>query len=722
MALEVSMVGTGTVGNIAPGWALNESATSVTIGDRGAGTGSVSFVAQATDDSLLVINNNVTSTVGNLGTIDGVVQSVSQNGLSVNVTHGTFLDKFNLDIDVSPVEAGGPEAWFFKLGTAIFEALGRPDYSIPIPSGGGSTEQYSYCFPFDNSSLDLSKQYSIDNVFGNLSSKSSDGSFGYTFTADTIPSWEDYTNSGPFMHGIETSGNWFAPDPMLPDDYSGFEPYFEIMIDVDNATEISLWLKSGPTDGFPDYFNVVRMDVDGLAKTVSVVNESDDTTTTGDFTSLVNGNPLLFTFSHETSSPAAVTPFNRFRYTVKNSAGTSITGHVACLLSGFLNFAGDYINCDKMYYFNAAYVLSYTPTYQTPITAGYNFDIDFTGYTGTYAGAYPATSGVGWELIQDLAAAENFEVATSGETILVRDIGSTTIDITNRTTPTINPTSTLSGRQINIEYTDAAFVTGNVYDAEQDGNNIISVAAGATTITSVKGNVDPLSLLQPVRSDTWPVLDGQYYVIDSEGLPLLAGEWEGYGGYVIANIDPDDNSAIQITVKGPTEEVTLAGGPYELAASDSGVKYAALKISGTGVYVGDGQLQLITAVDATKYTRATVNTIDNRFIVTEENAYDRGVWASMKASGPVVTVNFSLPVSALAGVGLTPGALFDYNYSTYRVVASTINNLGVSITAERYVLVADTDAIWGTQTVADFDAVWGALECQDQIIFPYKVT
>jgi hypothetical protein len=722
MALEVSMTGTGTIGNIAPGWSFNESTNSVTIGETGAGTGSVSFTAQATDDSLLVINNNITSTIGNLGTIDGVVQSVSQSGLNANITHGTFLDKFNLDVNVPPVEAGGPKAWFYKLGEEVFGqfSAGRPDYSIPIPFSASSTQQYSYCFPFDNSGLDLTEEFSIDSIFRN-SVKSSDGSFGYSFTANTIPDWEGFSSAIAMMPGIETSGNFYQTQPdVLPDLWAGFEPYFEMMIDVDAATDISLWLKSGTTDGSPSYFNVVRMNIDGLAETVEVINVNDDTTTTGDFSGLVNGDPLLFTFYHLKNSPSEF-DFNRFHYKVTNSDNATITGYVDCFLGGILNFAGDYINCDKMYYFNAAYVISYTPTYHVPEAGGYVFNIDFTAYTGTYDGAYPATTGVAWELIQDLAAAENFEVSTSGDTIFVRDIGGATIDISNNTTPTVNPTSTLSGSQINIAYSNAAFVTGNIYDAELDGNNIISVEAGGTTITTVKGNVDPLSIEQPIFSEVWPIEDGQYYVIDSDGLPLLSGEWEAYGAYVNAIIDPEDNSAIQITVVGPSTEVTLAGGPYKLAVSDGSVEYAALKISGTGVYGGDGQLQLITAIDTAKYTRATVNSISNPFIITEENAYDRGVWASMKASGPVVTVNFNIPSSAIDGVGLTPGALFNYGQSTYRVINCTINNLNVSIDAERHVLVADTDAIWGSQTVADFDAVWGALECQDQIIFPYKV-
>ena len=319
-----------------------------------------------------------------------------------------------------------------------------------------------------------------------------------------------------------------------------------------------------------------------------------------------------------------------------------------------------------------------------------------------------------------MASAENFEFAIIGDKVHIRDVGTTAFDITNvGATPTINPQSTLSGKEIVIPYSNAHYVAGTVYDAEQDGNNIITVDAGSTTTTSVKWEISPLYVESPTRSDTWPVEPGQYYVIDSEGLPLLAEEWEAYGAYVTANIDPEDSSAIQITVKGPSTEVTLAGGPYKLAASDSGVEYAALKLAGAGVYAGENSLKLTTAIDASKYTRATVNTINNPFIGTLEQAYDRGVWASLKASGPTVGLSLSVPTSSLSGIGLTCGSLIDYNYSTYRITSCSISGIMTNITGDFFATVERVDASWSGSDVSDYDTSWSQYECQDQIIFPY---
>jgi hypothetical protein len=303
--------------------------------------------------------------------------------------------------------------------------------------------------------------------------------------------------------------------------------------------------------------------------------------------------------------------------------------------------------------------------------------------------------GVFWEYVQMGCTAYSQEVALQNNMITVRDIGGSNFSIDNVVaSPTINPTSTLSGRQVNIAYSDSYFVDGIVYDAGADGNNIISVAAGQTTVTSVKHTVHPISILQPVLSETWPIDAGEYYVIDSSGLRLLASEWYGYGGSVTVNIDPNDPAAIQITVVGPYTEVTLAGGPYELAASTGSSKFASLKIAGTGVYAGDNVLPLLTGIDPLKYTRANVNSITNPFIASLEQAYDRGVWSSQKASGPVVTLNASVPVSSITGVGETPGSLIQYRDSTYRIASCSLNGISASLGAENYVTVADVDAIW----------------------------
>lgn len=106
MALTVEMTGSGTIGNIVPGWSVSEFATPVAIGENAGGTGQVSFSAEATEDSVLVLNNEITSSHEALGNVPGIVRTVSESGINVNITHDTALARFDADRFIPPLIQG----------------------------------------------------------------------------------------------------------------------------------------------------------------------------------------------------------------------------------------------------------------------------------------------------------------------------------------------------------------------------------------------------------------------------------------------------------------------------------------------------------------------------------------------------------------------------------------------------------------------------------------
>lgn len=728
MALDISMTGTGTLGQIAPGWSLSESVSPIAIGDPRGGTGALSFTAQSTDESLLVINNNITSYVNDLGYITGVVQSVSQTGLSTSVTHGTQLDKFNLDCQVEPVEFGGPSGWIYNMYCAI-GIQERDNYLPAIASTGAS-------FPMHFSSMSSDYLYTFRSFLPNsaISVDPSAAVSNYILFQSESPTagWEDGDGLTdgflPFMVGAQTgvAGSVTPTNSMV----------LQILTVINNSTGSRIYLGNqfgSTTPSTIAYANCFTIDIDSTTLLVTITELGTSTSVSYDFSTLayLGGNPLLFTFQTGVNAAGQMT-VKVYVKDIFDNGGSSAT--LVINNSGGTNWG---IRYDS---FNG--VLGTINAFTTSVTGDLSAYIDyFEAIIGGawasntsisyqedyhYAGAYPATSGIALELMQQLASAENIQVTTQSDVIRFDDLSTVPGDnfLANVVgPPTINPQSTLSGRQINIAYNNAEYVLGSIYDAEDDGNNIITVNAGGSTVTSVKFNVHPISVQNPVLVDgtTWPLEPGQYAVMDDTGYYLNAGEWTAYGGSVTAEIDPTDNSAIRITVTGPYTATTLAGNTYKLAVSDGVNEYAALNITGTGVYAGDNQLKLITGIDPDKYTRATIATINNPFVITEENAYDRGLWAAQRASGPVVSLNATVPTSSTITIGSTCGLFINYLDSAYRIISASVGNISTSIDAERYVTVANVDAIWGTQTVADYDALWGNYECQDQIIFPFKV-
>lgn len=130
MAIEIEMTGSGTVGHILPGWSVSEYATPVVIGEYASGSGGVSFTAEATEDSLLLANNNIVTTytdpAKNLGQVSGIVKTVSQTGATVNVVHYNRLSKFDADYNIPYLNVG-------NLWTAVdllTQLTGTPRISI----------------------------------------------------------------------------------------------------------------------------------------------------------------------------------------------------------------------------------------------------------------------------------------------------------------------------------------------------------------------------------------------------------------------------------------------------------------------------------------------------------------------------------------------------------------------------------------------------------------
>lgn len=106
MALEIEMTGSGSVGPLEPGWTVNEYATPVAPGERAGGTGNVGMSAASRAESQLILNNRITSTHERLGSIPGVVRTVSKSGITTSFTHDTVLSKLDADRYMPPIIQG----------------------------------------------------------------------------------------------------------------------------------------------------------------------------------------------------------------------------------------------------------------------------------------------------------------------------------------------------------------------------------------------------------------------------------------------------------------------------------------------------------------------------------------------------------------------------------------------------------------------------------------
>lgn len=714
MGINIEMTGSGELGPLAPGWNVQEYATPVVIGNTAGGTGNVTFSAAARDDSLFVVNNNITTTEETLGAISGVVKSVSQTGLNVSVTHNTQLAIFDATTDIPALGAGGvysaldlcnqlstrqillglPTGRFYSMGghSAGFDELGK--LVEPIITDGSypkvyteTAEEYPVYFREQYGSLWADTFGLVDNeiyathIYGDCFSSNkgiriSRMAFKTKLDGGSV-SWG--FEAGPYDSNLQMGKmiNVVIDEPtekmIVSGEYQNgsttlnFYQEYDLSTAIDVAQDIAVFIEwERPLDS-------------GVhTLTVSACNTSDYTT--------------LATLVQEIDAP--VSAYN---------SPWALTGNARAIYRNQGLDMGDWIEEYEL-----------PETYE--VTGALSID-----------GPVPAVANTNmWEYLQQACSAYNYEIALVDDAIVAREVGLNAISIDNKTVPTISPNMTLSGRSVEVVYSNAISVTNQeLYNARDDNNRVLSVKAEETITTTVPISGTPTVINLPSRGTTPVNGVGQYSIAFSTGAQVPEYLWAKWGGRVDVKISETAINAIDITLTGPSStdgtfngETPLYPGPYKIAYSSGSSDYAALSITGAGVKTTPATLKVNTAADYDKVAQDVAKTINNPFIVSKPQAYDRGLWAVAEASGPNVSLSCSIPVSSINTFGLVAGSLIRYRDSIYRVNDATIGNLVVSINATRYVKVSDFDAVWDGKTVGLHDALWGGYDTSDQVIRP----
>lgn len=343
----------------------------------------------------------------------------------------------------------------------------------------------------------------------------------------------------------------------------------------------------------------------------------------------------------------------------------------------------------------------------------------------------PLWRGNVWDMLNQLASAYKREIATSGSTIIVRDVGSTILpleDFDNSSKSKLSINTQASGQVVEISYYQSAAVTNQeVYNAFTSNNQVFQADYGETTEVTIPTDTYFTTLVQPTPMNVpkpfkAPITTvGAYCITASDNLPVPAALWTRYGGSVRVRIGDDPNSLV-VSVTGPRWRIPGYDGPYRLTVSDGQNDYATLSVRGTGVKTNPQTLALSTGADPAIATQETATRVDNIFISTLAQAYDRGVWASASAAGPTVTLTCSVPTDQLPGFGLTCGSLIRYRNSIYRIMQATIGALRTSLSAVQYVTAGDEASAWSGKSAGEYAAFWAGKTAGQASVEPLRTS
>lgn len=741
-------------GELTAGWSVQEYATPVALNKSAGGTGNISYSAKATDTTGFRINNNVLFEHDRLGNLSGDIKSVSMQGISAAFTQNSPLEKFNCERTLPALFGGGMPAALANaintINTVANEGANVVDGDIKfIGQSGRYWGLQGNVRGINAKGEELSKSEKRNQNKRTKGHKSSQtGPLAYNNSTGKYEpiKWTEYRNSvtpesmiyrGKYVYGKNITGETFSTKTYNFSDLvwlGGSVPKLGTVIfksQLNAGETVTFNLKSQPlTNSNFDNTFFAHLTVDRNAGTARLYGDLRSAGIMGSFDNTVDVSALDF-------DEEIVVNFT-YRFGLLNAA------YLECYVSNVSNIG-------TPFYLNQAISNVVEPVYfdrwtidglaraiwlmdgesanilQDPRT---DYEEDTRNFatlsTETYGFApVPSVRMNVWTYLQQACAAYNKEIClTNVNNVLqpdIRDVGSKVIDITNVvSSPSMSISTALTGTNFNIEYNNASVViAGELYNARDDGNKTFKVDVGVTTTFTVKTNSSPLELITPLRTTSFVTGAGTYYVIDSTDTPIAAGQWEDYGADLSIKQNADDPNSIDIIVAGPVIEIPGTTAPYTIGISDNQTTFGALSIIGTGIKTDVKTLNLTTGSDPIKVSQSDGPKISNPFINTIEQAYERGIWASMETSGPIVTLNASISVNDIDGFGLTAGALVRYNNSIYRINDVTIGNLAVSFNASRHVTVGDYDPLWASIDVGIFDGLWAGNDCSDDIVAPF---
>lgn len=729
----VNTIGSGKLGPVEPGWTVQEFATPVNPNERSGGTGSASYSGADYGEGLLLINDDVTVTAANLGSLSGVIRTVSKSGQRIDCTQDTLLARYDAIRNMPPMIA-------CSVPNALDLAEQMLGFNLCSKTTGAFWSLNGHGVGFDANGNQVSPS------FGQSSTIFSSGSSQLTANYTNI--WYSVEPSDPvFIAGTNktwvrsVTGSTLSPNP------NGILGLARLAckVRISSGNNWSMYFSGGPFSANEGLGFYVTVTIDWSAQTLSYAGEA---TVGGMPGTPISGTASIASLNRDaelavfmdygksdgraqlnvqvcnTSNYSTVVSFLVDTQTFTPNAGLwQITGNTRAL---WMDYDNNFTNQTPAEYEIASPVNATTESLGVPIS----------GWSGNV-----------WEWLQMATSAHdgsgsNWEIALVNGVVTARRSGQNVFDFNNyEASPTVTPSSTQAGRQINVEYSNSVVTTSNiqldttgnglpftydtvsrteVYNARSDNNRILSVNVAETTTTTIQTKTYLTSIQQPTRVFTPTPQLGTYHVIDSTGLPIVARQWEDNGGSLVVEINLDNPGAIDVTLFGPSVEIPSTSAPYSLAISDGVNQYASLSIFGSGVISNPKVLKLLTGVDPSKITQEIAFTITNPFINTLEQAFDSGAWASLDGSGPRIDLSLTVPTSDISGLGLVAGSIINFQNCNYRIMSASIGRTSTTLECVRHVTVGSFDAVWAGDNVGDHDLTWLGYQCVDQDILPYK--
>lgn len=770
VALTVSMSGSGSVGDVLPGWSVLEQCTPAMPGDSRGSVGSASFSARATSDSRFVANNDV-ELVSPGGTFRGRVSEVAV-GARADVSVAGAAQFLNVERIMPPV-------WFDTSNDTSFVEYGSGTGQVAAGYGIATDPVDGAVFVASHGTVDGVDRNKVIKFtsagvyvteFG--ASGSGDGQFGgsnlslvvlsdrsvvvgdpgnsrlqkFTRTSATVYTYA--AKVGAAGTGNGQFGSTVQAIPLVRDSadnvYAGDRSNARIQ-KFTSALVYSAQVSGASYLLFPYGLAIDSSDVIYATATTAVSAGAVGTILKYNTSLVLQGTILpeippasaagimniavdaggriyvnwgLTTYVLVYDSTGVEVSRWQSRYPASQELNTNYNLTVASSGQVYVLFRPltGHGSSDP---YAGRYVTSFS---QTPVALSAAIltymeacDPLLNGWTLDYqattdpAVIFPGWSGNVWANLKELFATYNVELVQDAatKTFIIRDIGSVTTEFKNMKPALTRPVNLTGGRVVDVIYQQPRAGGGVVWDAAAE-NESVSIAAGASAVRILATDNHPVELAQPVPTDTLPIQPGQYYIVDSTGTHVPAETWRAAGGNLVLAVG-DSPGTISATFTGPVTNPDGFTGPYSFATGNTPADIPALSIVGNGTF---------TTPAVFVRAGSQGSPFNSPFIDTIDRILNRGHYPSLQ--DPHVVVELTVPTADLPAMGQAVGTVFAYEQSRYRIIEVRWGNLNSTVTAERYVTTEDFDTLWASDTIGDIDTFWSGFTLSDIQIQPLR--
>lgn len=395
--------------------------------------------------------------------------------------------------------------------------------------------------------------------------------------------------------------------------------------------------------------------------------------------------------------------------------------------------------------------------------------------------AYPGWTDNVWTRLKQICVAQQVEIALVSGNVVVRIPRGRNANMSRDSSVDWDIDTDQLAAYVEVAYYNyAPVVNSTVFPVPHEVlPTVITLASEEAIVVELQTSTSLTSLVQPSATtsamlgmETSP--NSSYYVVN-DGTPgdVSPTTWYERGGYVYADIDPEDNTRILLTIRAPWHPTE---GSYRLAFRGMGEEYQnSLHIAGTGIGFERRVIRSATGANPALIVDDEAQTIDNPAISTAEQAWAVALDAACAFAG--ATFNMTVTSNGIhreeelysaryltanefnaefAGktmdqfnamfsgytvnefnfiyeerfenefvnqaFGNIGGARITYRDNIFRIRSATITESGIDYSAERDIMAEDFNAAWAGMSMAQFNAQWAGMSMDEFSIMPLRRT